>query len=58
MKIAYQSNTGLTLLVNHKEETYEYNNGFSYDILINIQTNKKVFDLERELMRNGYKGVE
>lgn len=58
MKIAYQSNSGLTLLVNHETKTYEYNNGFSYDILINISTNKRVFDLERALLRNGYKGGE
>lgn len=57
MKIAYQSNTGLTLLVNHEDRTYEYYT-FGWNILINVGTNKKVFDLERELMKHGYKGVE
>ena len=55
MKIAYQSNTGLTLLVEHDRKTFEYSNGFRYDLLVNVGTNKQLSELEKGLLKGGYK---
>ncbi len=54
MIIAYQSNTGLTIQVNHEKRTYEYNNGFGYDCLLNVGTNKQLKELEKALLKGGY----
>ena len=54
MIIAYQSNTGLTIQVNHDKKTYEYDCSFNYDCLVNVGTNKALKNLEKALLKGGY----
>ena len=54
MIIAYQSNTGLTIQVNHDKKTYQYKNGFGYDCILNVGTNKRLKELEIALLSGGY----
>lgn len=54
MKLAYQSNTGLTLIVDHKQQTYEYNTCVGFATIINVGTNKELSRLERACIINGY----
>ena len=57
MKLAYQSNTGLTIIVDHTKETYEYNTCVGFTPIINVGTNKELNRLEKILLGEGYREI-